>query len=330
MNPTRRKVAGGLAALATLAGWPALSRAQSSLETARILCGFPAGGTTDAAARRLAESLRGQGYARQVIVENKVGAGGRIAFDEMRRSPTDGSVLILQPETVVTLQPHVDPKNTTFKFEDGVPAAGCGVVNYGFAVGPMVPETVTSLKDFLEWAKANPIKASFGSPGAGSPQEFSIKLLSKDTGVALTHVPYRGSAPGVQDLIGGQIAAMYSPVGDSLPHRASGRMRLLATSGAKRSRFAADVPTFSELGHRFMEMSEWYGLWLPKGSSDAVVNRLHAGIKAAMAQQETVDVLNKLAVEADASTPADFAKAIRDSNAAWPDRVRKTGFKLES
>lgn len=330
MNPTRRQVTGGIAAWAALAGWPGLASAQSSLDTARILCGFPAGGTTDAAARRLAESLRGQGYARQVIVENKPGAGGRIAFDEMRRGPTDGSLLILQPETVVTLQPHVDPKNTTFKFEDGIPAAGCGVINYGFAVGPMVPESVASLKDFLEWAKANPAKASFGSPGAGSPHEFSVKLLSKETGVPLTHVPYRGSAPGVQDLIGGQIASMYSPVGDALPHRASGRMRLLATSGAKRSRFAADVPTFSELGHKYMEMSEWYGLWLPKGASDAVVNRLHAGIKTAIAQPETVEVMNKLAIEADASTPAEFGKAIRDSNAAWPERVRKTGFKPEA
>ncbi len=330
MNSTRRQVVGGLASLAAMSAWTGLARAQTPLEMARILCGFPAGGTTDAAARRLAESLRAQGYARQVIVENKVGAGGRIAFDEMRRSPPDGSVMILQPETVITLQPHVDPKNTSFKFDDGVPAAGCGVVNYGFAVGPMVPDSVNSIKEFLDWAKANPAKATFGSPGAGSPQEFSIKLLAKEAGVALTHVPYRGSAPGVQDLIGGQIASMYSPVGDALPHRVSGRMRLLATSGAKRSRFAADVPTFSELGHKYMEMSEWYGLWLPKGASDAVVARLHGGIKAGIAQPETVEVLNKLAVEADASTPQDFAKAIRESNAAWPDRVRKTGFKLEA
>ena len=330
MNLTRRAFGCRLAAWAPLAAWPALSRGQTPLELARILVGFPAGGTTDAAARRLAESLRAQGYARQVIVENKVGAGGRIAFDEMRRGAADGSLVILQPETVVTLQPHVDPKNTSFKFEDGIPAAGCGVVNYGFAVGPMVPESVTSMKDFLDWAKANPAKANFGTPGAGSPQEFSVKLLIKDSGVALTHVPYRGSAPGVQDLIGGQIAAMYSPVGDALPHRASGRMRLLATSGARRSRFAADVPTFSELGHTFMEMSEWYGLWLPKGAAESVVNRLHAGIRTAIGQPETVDVLNKLAIEADASTPADFAKAIRESNAAWPERVRRTGFKLEA
>lgn len=330
MNLTRRAFGGRLAAFAPLACWPALSFGQASLDMARILVGFPAGGTTDAAARRLAESLRAQGYARQVIVENKVGAGGRIAFDEMRRGAQDGSLCVLQPETVVTLQPHVDPKNTMFKFEDGIPAAGCGVVNYGFAVGPMVPESVASVKDFLEWAKANPAKASFGTPGAGSPQEFTVKLLSKESGVNLTHVPYRGSAPGVQDLIGGQIAAMYSPVGDSLPHRASGRMRLLATSGGKRSHFAADVPTFSELGHKFMEMSEWYGLWLPRGASEATVNRLHGGIKAALAQPETLEVLNKLAIEGDASTPADFGRAIRESNAAWPERVRKTGFKLEA
>lgn len=333
MSTTRRHFLGGMASLAATATaitWPSRAEAQAPLEMGRILCGFPAGGTTDAAARRLAESLRGLGYARQVLVENKVGAGGRIAFDEMRRQPADGSVMILQPETVVTLQPHVDPKNTTFRFDDGVPVAGCGLVNYGFMVGPMVPASVATLKDFLDWARANPAKASYGSPGAGSPQEFALKLLSKDTGVALTHVPYRGSAPGVQDLLGGQIAAMYSPVGDSLPHRASGRVRLLATSGGRRSRFATDVPTFAEQGFKFMETSEWYGLWLPKGATDAVVARLHAVIKTAIAQPETTEVLTKLAIEADASTPQDFSRAMRDSHAAWPERVRQTGFKLES
>ena len=330
MNTSRRQFAGGMATLAAAAGWPGLVRAQSPLDMVRILCGFPAGGTTDAASRRLAESLRGLGYGRQVLVENKPGAGGRLAFDEMRRAATDGSVMILQPETVITLQPHVDPKNTMFKFDDGVPVSGIGVVHYGFMVGPMVPDNVATMKDFLAWAKANQAKASFGTPGAGSPHEFAVRLLSKDTGVALNHVPYRGSAPGVQDVLGGQIAAMYSPVGDSLPHRASGRVRLLATSGAKRSRFASDVPTFTEQGFKYMEGAEWYGLWVPKGTSDAVVARLYAAVKTVIGQPETVELLTKLAIEPDASTTADFAKAIRDSNTTWPERVRQTGFKAES
>jgi tripartite-type tricarboxylate transporter receptor subunit TctC len=204
------------------------------------------------------------------------------------------------------------------------------VVTYGFAVGPMVPESVRSVKDFFDWAKANPAKASFATPGAGGPHDFSMKLLSKEIGVELNHVPYRGSAPGVQDLVGGQVASMYSPVGDSLPHRASGRMRLLATSGARRSRFATDVATFTEQGFAFMEMSEWYGLWMPKGASEAVVTRAHAAIKAAIAQPETLDILAKLAVEGDASTPQEFGRIVREANAAWPERVRKTGFKPDA
>lgn len=328
MYVTRRQVVGGMAALVAASSTPL--RAQGPLEIVKILCGFPAGGTTDAAARRLAEGLRTAGYARQVIVENKVGAGGRLAFDEMRRGSPDGSVLIIQPETVITLQPHVDPKNTPFRFEDGVAVAGCGTVQYGFAVGPAVPETVRTVRDFLDWVKANPARANFGSPGAGSPQEFFVRLLSKESGVALNHIPYRGSAPGVQDLLGGQIPAMYSPVGDSLPHRASGRMRLLATSGARRSRFALEVPTFGEQGFAFMESAEWYGVWMPRAASETTVARAHAAIRTAIAQPETVEVLNKLAIEADASTQADFAKAMRDNHAAWPERVRKTGFKPEA
>lgn len=325
MNVTRRQVVGGLAALAAASSAPL--RAQAPLEMARILCGFPAGGTTDAAGRRLADSLRTLGYARQAIVENKVGAGGRLAFDEMRRGPADGSLLIVQPETVITLQPHVDPKNTPFKFEDGVAVAGCGTVQYGFAVGPAVPEAVKTVRDFLDWARANPARANFGSPGAGSPQEFFVRLLSLETGVALNPIPYRGSAPGVQDLLGGQIPAMYSPVGDSLPHRASGRMRLLATSGARRSRFAPEVPTFGEQGFAFMESAEWYGVWMPRAAAEATVTRASAAIRSAIAQPETVEVFHKLGIEAETGTQADFAQAMRDHHAAWPERVRKAGFK---
>lgn len=330
MNLTRRQFVSEVAALAAAATASVPARAQDSLEIVKILCGFPAGGTTDAAARRLAESLRALGYARQVIVENKVGAGGRLAFDEMRRGASDGSLLIVQPETVITLQPHVDPKNTPFKFEDGVAVAGCGTVQYGFAVGAAVPESVKTIRDFLDWVKANPARANFGSPGAGSPQEFFVRLLSRETGVALSHIPYRGSAPGVQDLLGGQIPAMYSPVGDSLPHRASGRMRLLATSGARRSRFAQDVPTFNEQGFNFMEAAEWYGVWMPRAASEATVARAHAAIRTALSQPETVEVLTKLAIEADANTQPEFARTMRDNHAAWPERVRKTGFKPEA
>lgn len=325
----RRQFLGSAALTALAVYWQVPARAQRNLDLARILCGFPAGGTSDGAARRLAESLRNLGYAKQVIVENKVGAGGRLAFDEMRRGAADGSVMVLQPETVITLQPHVDPKNTMFKFEDGAPVAGVGVVNYGFAVGPAVPAAVKTMKDFLDWAKANPAAANFGTPGAGSPQEFFMKLMSKDAGVALNAIPYRGSAPGVQDLLAGQIAAMYSPVGDSLPHRAGGKMRLIATSGAKRSRFAAEVPTLSEQGFDYMVSSEWYGVWVPRATQDATVEQLNVAIKAAFAQPDTVDVMNKLALETDATSVKDFSAAMRANYASWPERVRKTGFKLE-
>jgi tripartite-type tricarboxylate transporter receptor subunit TctC len=326
---SRRQFLGSAAVTAMAASWPLVASAQRNLDLARILCGFPAGGTSDGAARRLAESLRSLGYAKQIIVENKVGAGGRLAFDEMRRGTADGSLMVLQPETVITLQPHTDPKNTTFKFEDGAPVGGVGIVNYGFAVGPAVPPAVKSMKDFLDWAKANPAAANFGTPGAGSPQEFFMKLMAKEVGVALNPIPYRGSAPGVQDLLAGQIAAMYSPVGDSLPHRASGKMRLIATSGAKRSRFAADVPTFSEQGFDYMVSSEWYGVWVPRATPDTAVEQLNLAIKAAFAQPETVEVMNKLAVEAEATSVKDFAAAMRANYVSWPERVRRTGFKLD-
>ena len=133
----------------------------------------------------------------------------------------------------------------------------------GFGVGPAVPESVKTLKDYLAWAKANPGQGNYGSPGAGSPPHFIGALLGKEAGLDPCHVPYRGSAPGIQDLLGSQVPAMTSPIGDHLPHLASGKLRLLATSGSTRSRFAPTVPTYAEQGFPNLVMNEYYEFFMP-------------------------------------------------------------------
>jgi tripartite-type tricarboxylate transporter receptor subunit TctC len=322
----RRQFTLASAALLTAAG---SAQAQApALESARVLCGFPAGGTTDAVSRRIADKLRGV-HAKTVLVDNKPGAGGRLAVEELKRSPNDGSVLLLTPASMITLYPHLYTK-LAYGIEDVTPLSTACMVSFGFGVGPAVPDTVKSLKDFLAWAKANPNAANYGSPGAGSPPHFVGALLSKESGVDLRHVPYRGSAPGIQDLLGGQVTSFTSPIGDYLPHLKSGKLRLLATSGAARSRFAPEVPTYTELGFKPLEFSEWFGFFLPGKAAPELTQRLAAAIKAGVMAPDTVEAFAQLGLEAQANTPAEMTQSVRNENQAWAPVVKRVGFTPES
>jgi tripartite-type tricarboxylate transporter receptor subunit TctC len=323
LNRRQFVTASGVAAL----GWPLVASAQE-IATAKVLCGFPAGGTTDAVSRRVAEKLQSGGYAKTALVDNKPGAGGRLAVEELKRSPADGSVLLLTPAAMITLYPHLYTK-LAYRVEDVTAVCTACQVGFGFGVGSAVPESVKNLKDFLAWAKANPAQANYGSPGAGSPPHMLGALLAKESGLDLRHVPYRGSAPGIQDLLGGQVAAMTSPIGDYLPHLKSGKLRLLATSGEARSRFAPDVPTYAEQGFKNLTMSEWYGFFLPGKAAPDVVQRAAGAIRAAVASRDVIDAFAQLGLEASANTPAELAKAVKDEHAAWGPIVKTVGFKPE-
>ena len=310
-------------------GWPLLCAASEPLANAKVLCGFPAGGTTDAVSRRVAEKLQSGGYAKVALVDNKPGAGGRLAVDELKRSPPDGSTLLLTPAAMITLYPHIYTK-LPYGILDVTPVSTAGKIVFGFGVGPAVPESVKNLKDFLAWAKANPAQANYGSPGAGSPPHFIGALLAKESGIDLRHVPYRGSAPGIQDLLGGQVTAMSSPIGDYLPHLKGGKLRLLATSGATRSRFAPDVPTYAEQGFKSLTMDEWYGFFLPGKAAPDVVTRAAGAIRAAVSSPDVVEAFALLGIEAGANTPAQLAKAVKDENVAWGPIVKAVGFTPEN
>lgn len=323
MIDRRRFLAAGAAALATT---PFGARAEA-LETARILVGFPAGGTVDATARRVADRLRGS-YAKAVLVENKPGAGGRLAAEELKRSPADGSVLLLTPAAMITLYPHLYSK-LAYTAEEPTPVAGVVNVNFALGVGPAVPDSVKTVKDFLAWAKANPSKANYGSPGAGSPPHMLAALLGKEGGVDLSHVPYRGSAPGIQDLLGGQVTAFSSPVGDYLPHVKTGKLRVLATSGPKRSRFLPEVATYTEQGFKMLEQVEWYGLFMPPKAPAEPVNRAAGVLRDMLAAPDVAEAMAPFGVEPAFQAPAELARAVKAEHAAWGPIVKRVGFTPE-
>jgi tripartite-type tricarboxylate transporter receptor subunit TctC len=329
MTLNRRLFIAGAAGsgLATL-GWTPLAQAQA-LDSAKVLCGYPAGGTTDAVSRRIAEKLQSGGYAKVALVDNKAGASGRIAIEELKRSPTDGSVMLLTPASAISLFPHVYTK-LTYGMEDVTPVSTACRIAFGFGVGPAVPASVKTLRDFLAWAKANPAQANYASPGAGSPPHFIGALLGKEAGVDLRHVPYRGSAPGVQDLLGGQVSSMTSPIGDYLAYLKEGKLRLLATSGATRSRFAPDVPTYAEQGFKSLVVNEYYQVFLPGKASPEVTRRAADAVRAAVMSPDVVEAFAKLGLESAASTPAELAQMIKTENAQWGPVVKAVGFTPEN
>src|SRR5262245_58858660 len=212
---TRRRFMGAAAAGLLGSALPFATRAQS-VDSAKIIIGFPPGGTTDVMARKVADKLRGC-YARVTIVENRPGAGGQLGVVALKDSPADGSTMLLTPSSMLTIYPNTY-KTLQYKLDDVAPVSLAMYTHHILSVGPAVPDSVKTIRDFFAFAKANPDKAAYGSPGAGSMPHLIGVLLAKSSGTDLRHVAYRGSAPGIQDLVGGQLPSFLGPCGDVLTH----------------------------------------------------------------------------------------------------------------
>jgi len=326
MNNRRNFVqsAGALAAIGALS--PLVARAQG-LEQVKIVNGFPAGGTADATSRRVGEHMRGSAFTKNTaVVENKPGAGGRIACETVKNAAPDGSTLLLTPYSCTAVYPHIYTKLSYDPFKDLMPVSIAAVMHHGLAVGPMVPETVKTVRDYVAWCKANPGKASYGSPAAGSLPHFLGALLSSYTGVPLTHVPYRGSVPGVADLIGGQLASMFTPSGDFLANHKAGKIRMIATSGPTRSRFSPEVATFAEQGFSELTTEEWFGFYAPANTPGNVIDNANAAINAALKQTPVINSLGTFGLVAAGSTVREMDRSQREAHFRWGPLVRHIGF----
>ena len=321
------KALGGAAALGTLYPLGALAQA---VQQAKIYYGFPAGSAGDSVARRVAEKLGDTPYSKiNAVVENKPGAGGRIALDTLKTSPADGSVLCLAQASALSTYPHIYTK-LSYGLADFAPISIGAVMTHGLAVGPMVPASVKTLKDYIAWAKANPGQASYGSPGAGSTPHFLGALLGLNTGTDLRHVPYRGSLPAINDVVGGQIASSMTPVGDYLPFAKAGKLRVLATSGAQRTAYMPDVPTFTEQGFPEIVADEWFGFFAPAKTPANVIAAASTAIQAALKDKTVAEGLLSVGLVAHGSSPEDMKKSLQAEYERWGPLVKKIGFTAES
>lgn len=298
------------------------------IDTTRVVAGFAPGGTADIVSRRVADKLH-PAYAKNAVVENKTGAGGQIAVSFVKAAAPDGATMLLTPMSMLGIYPHIYKKLPYDPVADLTPVSGAALFDYGFAVGPMVPATVKTLPEFLAWCKANPTLANFGSPAAGSSPHFIGSLLGRAANVDLRHVAFRGTQPAVLDMIGGQIAAVSGPSGEFTQNVAAGKCRLLATSGAKRNKFTPNTPTMMEQGFKDMAFSEWFGFFLPAKAPQDVVQKLNAGIRAALASQDVIDGLAVSQLEVLPTSPAQLAAMLKADTDMWGPLVKAVGFTPE-
>ena len=328
---TRRQTL-ALASLGAALPWRAFAQTSAlPFDQPKFLYGFPAGSAGDIACRRVAEKVAGTAYAKNAaLVENKPGAGGRIALDTLKSSPADGSVLALSPFSATAIYPHVYKKLGYDPVADLVPVSIAAIMHHGLAVGPVVPASVTDVKGFVAWAKANPDKANYGSPAAGSTPHFLGALLGLNQNVDLKHVPYRGSVPGITDVVGGQIAAMMTPAGDFLPNHRAGKLRLLGTSGKARLPFAPDVPTFAEQGFGELTTEEWFGFYAPVKTPSSVLVAANAAINAGLKDKGLIDGLAIVGLLAQGSTIDEMARSQRTEFERWGPLVKRIGFTADS
>lgn len=291
--------------------------------TSRMLVGFSGGGAIDVIARMLVEGMKD--HTHSFIVENRPGAGGRLALGALKGGPADGTMMILTPASSVAVFPHVYKSVGYDAFKDFTPVTTVCSFPFLVTVGPMAPADVRTLADFVKWCAANPKLATYGTAAAGSMLHFTGVTLAKEGRFEFLHLPYGGPG-GIQDLIAGRIAATIYPIGTALPYAQSGAIRTLATTGAQRSPRLPDVQTVREAGFPALEANEWFGIFLPANAPSETVNRLSEAIHTAINTDVFRTALAKLAMDPAAGTPTEFEQLIKSDFDRWGPIVRNSGF----
>jgi tripartite-type tricarboxylate transporter receptor subunit TctC len=303
--------------------------AQERPDVARVLCGYPAGGSVDVVCRKLADRLAG-GYARTAMVESRTGAAGRLAVEALKAAPADGSVLLVTPASVLTMYPHIYRPLGYDVFADLAPVGIVAQTGFALAVGPAVPVSVRNVEDFARWCRANPASAHCGNAGAGSLPHFLAMLLAREERLDLVHVPFRGGLAAMQAVAGGQASAAFATESAAIALEQAGKLRVLATSGQERSPFLPQAPTFQEQGLRALTQREWFAAFMPSRAPAGAVSGAAAVLAAGLRDPDLKEVWQKLGLLAEGSTSLELQLALRREYDFWGPVIRASGFKAES
>ena len=304
------KLPAALLLAAALAAGPAFS------QSSRIVVPFPPGGGADALARLMAPKLS-ELWKEQVIVENKPGASGHIGADFVARSPADGKTLLMSSTASLT------EKNVDQFAPVTLVSASPYVVVLSSKTKP------NSISELISYARANPGKLTFGSSGTGAASHLSAELFKSMAKVDLLHVPYKGTGPAVTDLLAGQIDLLFAPAQAVLPHVKAGKLKALATTGAKRPETIPDLPTVAEAGLPGYEAVGWFGLLVPAATPKQIVDKLSADANKVLADRETKTRMQAVGADPAGNTPGEFARFIRDDQAKWAKLMREAGIKAD-
>ncbi len=290
----------------------------------RWLVGYPAGGTTDIVARIIGHWLS-EHLGQQFIIENKPGAGNNIATEAMINSPPDGyTVLLVNPANAINATLY---KKLPFNFmRDTLPVGGLMRVPNVMEVNPSLP--ARTVAEFIAYAKANPGKIDWASSGNGTSVHLSGELFKMMTGVALTHVPYRGSAPALTDMISGTVQVMFDNMPSSLPHIQAGKLRALGVTTAQRSPALPDVPTVAETVPGY-EASAFFGMSVPKGTPSEIIEKINKEMNAALADAGMKAKLADLGGVLIPGSPDDFGKVVAAETEKWAKVIQAAGVSLE-
>ena len=309
--------------LAAVLAAPLLALAQPyPSKPVRVVVSFPPGSTPDIVGRALASRLQ-EAMGQPFVVENRAGAGGNIGADAVAKAAPDGHTLLVSTNGVFAINKALYRSMPFDPDRDLAPVSLLATAPQMLVVNPSLG--VTGFKEYLEHARRNPGKLSYGSVGAGSASHLTMELLKSDAGVSLVHVPYKGVPPAVTDLLSGNIHTMFAIVPGVLPHVKAGKMAGLAVTALKRSELAPDVPSVAELGYPQLESLAWIGLGAPAGTPPEVLSRLSADTVRVMRAPEVRGLLGKQGFDVVAGSPQEFAGWIRAEAVKWARVIKASG-----
>ncbi len=320
-----------LSTLAFLAGWVAFPAHQALAQAVdaypnkpiRMVVPYPPGGPTDLTARVVAAEMN-QVLGQTIVVDNKPGASGMIGAESVAKADPDGYTFLANASLHV-INPAIYPDMRFDAVKDFVPITQLARVPLVLVVPTNSP--IKSVKDLVEYAKQNPNKLNFASAGNASAQQLAGESFKIYAGINMQHVPYKGSAPALADLVGGQVQLMFDSMPSAMPFIKSGKLRPIAVTTSTRAKALPDLPTIAESGYPGFDISTWYGFWAPKGTPPAIVAKLSDAAAKVLKQDGVISKYESMGAEPIGSSPAEFAKFNETEATKWMDIVKKSGAK---
>ena len=324
---SRTVVLGGLVAVMLCAQATSVAQTASAFpnQPIRMVVPYPPGGPTDITARVVAAEMS-KTIGQNIVIDNRPGASGMIGSEMVTKSTPDGYTLLANA-SIHVINPSVYPDMRFDAIKDFVPITQLAQVPLVLVVPANSP--IKSVKDLVEYAKANPGKVNFGSAGSASAQHLAGESFKIAAGIQMQHIPYKGSAPALTDLAGGQLQLMFDSMPSATPMINSGKLRAIAVTTTTRAKARPDLPTIAESGFPGFDISTWYAYWAPKGTPADVVEKLAASAAQALKNPEVIAKYEAMGAEPVGSTPAQFAAYVESEAKKWNDIVKKSGAKLD-